>query len=93
VIQLAHEVWKDSTGFTYCLPRPPNDALFAVIEPDAEVIHVIYAGSWVDAMIQYNQWQGFGRYEPIPDVADAPYSEQQLREQMALRPSYYPSPV
>jgi hypothetical protein len=86
VTELAHEVWKAPGSFEFGLPASANDA---IRQPDARMIHVIYAASYVAAMRAYHRWQGWGEYLTADGFGDAPYTAEQLVEQKALRPEYY----
>ena len=82
-MRLRHEVWRnrEDTSDEFCIATRRADLLRLEIEPGAELVHVIYASSWDEAMLAYHTWQGWGPYKPIPCLTDIPYSEEWLREQ------------
>jgi len=80
-VRLRHEVWGDDGGYEFTIASKARDELRAVIAPSAEMLHVIYASSWEEAMTAYHAWQGWEAYKPIPGITDQPYDEAFLQEQ------------
>lgn len=67
-------------GTEFSLASERGDKLRAQIAPKAELLHVIYASSWDEAMIAYHAWQGWGPYKPLPGLTDKLYDDEFLRE-------------
>ena len=91
MVELAHEVWEDpdNSSFAFGLPHPRKDKLRAEMEPNARLLHVIFASSYNAAMAAYYAWQDWGEYAPFEGFEDLAYTAEQLDEQRALRPSLY----
>ncbi|WP_304192497.1 hypothetical protein [Phenylobacterium aquaticum] len=90
MVELAHEIWEDPDGcsFAFGLPHPKKDAFRQEHEPNARLLHVIFASSYGAAMAAYYEWQGWEEYKPFGDHDEA-YTADQLEEQRLLRPTLY----
>ncbi len=86
MVQLLHEVWRSKDSDAFSIANKCADELRAKMEPEAELIHVIYASSWNEAMALYHEWRGWAPYKPMVGAPDPPYSEEQFREQKECRP-------
>ena len=91
MVVLAHEVWEDPDGHSieFGLPSASIDAFRQQHEPNARLMHVIFASSYNTAMQAYYEWQGWGEYKPIEGVEDDVYTDAQLSEQKLVRPDFY----
>ena len=82
-MRLRHEVWRDPEGdsFEFCIAARRADELRVKIAPRSELVRVIYAETWEEAMAQYHAWQGWDAWRPLPGLTDRVYDEEWLRLQ------------
>jgi len=82
-VQLRHEVWRnpDDESFEFAIASQRADEVRGAIAPKSELLHVIYAASWEEAMTAYHEWQGWEPYKPIPGVTDRLYDDGWLRRE------------
>jgi len=90
MVLLAHEVWEDpdNHSFEFGLAHPSKDAFREEREPNARLLHVIFAASYNAAMQLYYEWQGWGDYNAVEEY-DTVYTDVHLQEQKLLRPELY----
>ena len=79
---MRHEAWDGALGSEFCLAGKARAELRAKIDPDAELVQVIYASSYLEAQTLYHQWRGWDAYEPVPDFDYEPYTAEDLELQV-----------
>jgi len=56
------------------------------IDGPGELTHVIYAATYEQAMQEYHDRLGWGRYSPMPGVSDRAYDQGELERQLIEYP-------
>lgn len=56
------------------------------IDGPSQLVHVIYAATYEDAMQENYDRLGWGRYKTLPGVADRPYDRDELQQQLVEFP-------
>ena len=97
MVKLRHEVWEHSLGSEFCLASKDHAELREKLDPEAELVHVIYASSYLEAQTLYHEWRGWSPYSPLPDFDYQAYTaedaERQRREGFTQGQRPLPSPL
>ena len=56
------------------------------IDGPSQLLHVIYAATYEEAMQEHYDRLGWGQYNPLPGVTDRPYDRNELEQQLAEYP-------
>ena len=78
---LRYEVWDGPDAKGFWLATKEQDEQRSKISPGAELVHVIYATSLLEAMTLYHQWRGWEPYKPVPDFAYRPHTTEDAERQ------------
>ncbi|MDP3657559.1 MAG: hypothetical protein Q8R45_11405 [Brevundimonas sp.] len=57
------------------------------IDGPGQLIHVIYAATYQEAMQAHYDRLGWGQYKPMPGVTDRPYDQDELERQLVEYPA------
>lgn len=73
--RMRHELWTYSSGQRFFLADTVGDSHPALLEPDAQLVWVVYADSAFEAMTKYYEYMDWGQYTTeLADIEMQPYS-------------------
>ena len=83
MVGLLFEIWQDRDGASegMWVVHPQNDKVRAATDPGALLAHSFRARSTFEAFRKYNEWSGFGEWEPPDDLEDHIFSDEEGRLQ------------
>ncbi len=81
--ELLFEIWqdRDGSGQGMWIVHAQNDKARAAISPGARLAHSFRARSSFEAFRTYNEWSGFGDWEPPDGLEDHIFSNEEGRVQ------------
>lgn len=72
-----------SNDVSFALATVEGRRSLETIDGRCRVLYVEYASTWQEAMQRHYDRQGWGRYQPVPDMIDRPYGPEELERQLA----------
>lgn len=79
---MKHELWKEETGYTFCLAGSMGDSARDTMDPNAKLIWTVEASSHFEAMTKYYEFMGWGEYKTEFELDKEAYSEEWIRTQL-----------